>query len=511
MQPNSTLLDQLRKASESPSLLQEKAEALLASWEHPPTTALEWMNLGLATERLVKIYAAGRSNDAELIAQLHPIMNCDWSDIARLPVKPGLEKNVAQRMLQELGLFPKPDKSVSQLLVKGSFPSRKLVETTVQHNLDHAISFDLEMDDRVFDTVLINALNEHEITGLAAVMAARLDVTSHAITFWADGEKSQDTPRDAAKHGNYKRQAASAYHTRVRNDDVRWTLTCVPTKEEAVADGFDYPDYLNFYFEACDQPWEQIKAAQHHLIQAFNKGEELHITNDDGTDIRMSIYGHTFANSVVARNMPGSEIFSGPVCDSVQGTLVAKGNFAIDIDGVTKRMKDITLTFENGRIVRGHAAEGDQGLQEILSLEDGLDADDPKFEGSRHIGEIGIGTNPYIRKHLVNGLLVEKISGSFHLALGGCYGNSYLGEETLMANGNESRIHWDLTTMLRGHGGRMYLDGQLIQKDGEWIDCPAKGLQADALAVLNDGWRALADKDRPAYWRNKLQSAEHSR
>lgn len=285
-------------------------------------------------------------------------------------------------------------------------------------------------------------------------------------------------------------------------------LTYIPTEEEAQIDGIDYPDYLTFFFEAADQPWQHIRTAQAKLIAAFNKGDDLHITNSDGTNIRMKLTGHTFANSVIQRNIPGSEIFSGPVRESVNGTVVANGTFAFDIHGETHVMKNLRLTFENGLVTNAEAEEGQEALTAIISQDDHRAETDPKYQGMRKVGEIGIGTNPHIRQHLANPLLVEKISGSFHIALGSAYGNRYMGEDVFMDNGNRASAHWDITTMLRGKEGRMYLDGHLMQKDGVWQAVPELGITAEDVRVLNEGWRALPNAQQPHYWRNKFISAQ---
>ena len=117
-------------------------------------------------------------------------------------------------------------------------------------------------------------------------------------------------------------------------------------------------------------------------------------------------------------------------------------------------------------------------------------------EGARWTGELGIGTNPHLKKHVANGLLVEKIGGSFHMALGHPYTyTEYGGEPVKVDNGNKSDLHWDLTTMLHGKDGCIYLDGRAVMKDGRWLD--------DKYAVLNDGWNAVDKEKRPAYWQSK--------
>jgi aminopeptidase len=60
-----------------------------------------------------------------------------------------------------------------------------------------------------------------------------------------------------------------------------------------------------------------------------------------------------------------------------------------------------------------------------------------------------------------NVLFDEKISGTVHLALGRSYAST--------GGVNQSLIHWDMVKDLR-NGGRLYLDGELVQENGDWLE-----------------------------------------
>ena len=217
------------------------------------------------------------------------------------------------------------------------------------------------------------------------------------------------------------------------------------------------------YYKMCTQPWEEIGKAQQILIEHFNQASTIRLRNSDGTDLTMSIKGQTFANSLIAKNLPGSEFFSSPIRDSVNGNLVAKGKFMYDYGEL---MEDLEFEFKDGKIINFSAARGQETLNSIVTL------DDDQGEGSRHVGEIGFGTNPALNFHVANGLLVEKIASSFHIALGSCYTyDNYLGTPVKLDNGNFSKggLHWDITTMLLGKNGTIELDGTLVHSNGHWL------------------------------------------
>jgi aminopeptidase len=75
-------------------------------------------------------------------------------------------------------------------------------------------------------------------------------------------------------------------------------------------------------------------------------------------------------------------------------------------------------------------------------------------------------------------LFDEKLAGSLHMALGQC------GREA--PNGNQSAIHWDIVlvqTEAYG-GGEIYFDGELIRKDGRFVDHGLEqALSAEALRM----------------------------
>ena len=113
-------------------------------------------------------------------------------------------------------------------------------------------------------------------------------------------------------------------------------------------------------------------------------------------------------------------------------------------------MKGIRLEFEQGKVVDASAEANEDFLIEMLDLDD----------GSRRLGELGIGCNPRITQHMKNTLFDEKIDGTVHVALGN--GLPEVGGE------NVSQLHWDIVKDLR-EGGRIELDGEVVQESGKWL------------------------------------------
>jgi aminopeptidase len=59
-----------------------------------------------------------------------------------------------------------------------------------------------------------------------------------------------------------------------------------------------------------------------------------------------------------------------------------------------------------------------------------------------------------------NTLFDEKIEGTVHFAVGAGFPR--------IGGTNESSVHWDMVKDLRA-GGEIWCDGELVQRDGEWL------------------------------------------
>ena len=235
---------------------------------------------------------------------------------------------------------------------------------------------------------------------------------------------------------------------------VGWTLFMWPSGQEAEHEGMSHKDYFDFVVKACDQEWGKIWKAQE-LLKLKLDGAKVIKFVADGTDVEVGIEGFTFLNSTVDTNAPGAELYTAPEIGKVNGNIFAKGKRQYQ----GHVMEDITLRIEKGRVVEASARVGDEHLQKIL------DSD----EGSRYFGEVAIGGNPGIMKRLMSIMYSEKMGASFHMALGDAYSDK---NGVKLDNGNRSVVHWDLVISMRPEdgGGQVWVDGELIQEDGIYLD-----------------------------------------
>lgn len=260
---------------------------------------------------------------------------------------------------------------------------------------------------------------------------------------------------------------------RLRVDRRRWTLIYIPTKAEAARDQMGYEEYVDMFLRACDRPWTEVKAAQEVLVKILRLGDQLELYADENnpdknwrTSLRMSIKGMIFANATVDVNFPGSETFASPRRRTIEGQLALPYPVVFG----DKPLPNLILRFEKGKVVE-HSTGGDtQWVEKILNTD----------KGAREVGEVAFGTNPVFDRPMLNRMFVEKVGGSFHIAVGAAYPwTEFAGQQVVIDNGVRSANHEDLTRMMLAKygGGRVVLDGQLIQENGFFLD--------ERLSVLN--------------------------
>jgi len=477
----------LKEAADAHQPLEAAIQQLLLVFDdalQPPLSKqIDFIHRG---QRLLKIAATKAYNKPELLKKVLTSSDPSWSMMRPPEVDRELVEALGKQLFQSSGA-----RAGEKIIIATTEDGRDVAECVIVECLRADVDFELGIKDPERMMLLINGLDKEALQSLSDLNLKKYEGCHREIIISSGTSPEIKAQIDAAQMKLYKAMNQEI-HDRAMSGDLHYTLTRIPNRHDAELDGMDYDQYLELFFQLCDQPWKQIEVAQQHLIDRFDAGRNLHITNADGTDIHLDITEQTFANSVIAKNIPGSEIFSSPLREGVNGTIVAKGKFRYGGSGL---MENIRLQFENGRLESWSAESGQEDLDKIATMDDG------HGEGTRHLGEIGIGTNPHLRKHVINSLLVEKIGGSFHVALGSCYTyDEYLGTPVRLNNGNRSHagVHWDLTTMLRGHEGKMYLDGELVQDNGDWV-----GKEYD---VLNQGWGALSEDLQPQWWREQFRN-----
>ena len=381
-------------------------------------------------------------------------------------------KNTAAAIVEEAAQVKKDQK----VLIWFDSPGIELVKEMYLRCLAIGAEVKFFMRDYEGDAVSLSELDENGVKHMFDQEAKLMNWAENVLIVRnpGDPEAMARAPKDKV---NLYMQRYSEVHKGRSDGTVEWALFLWPTEYEAKKEGITHLEYFKQVMEACNQPWEEIKKVQYKVKEKLDEGKllELHANENDPdptkqTHVIMSINGMTFCNSTVDRNYPGSEVFSAPVLHTVNGQIYAEGDYLED----GYLMKNITLKIKDGRIYEAYAEEGNEGLQAILNRDD----KESGF-GSKYFGEVALGTNPGLTKRFFNPLLNEKVGGSFHMAIGHCYSETeYNGDPVVVNNSNtdaKTSLHWDLTILMHPKenglgGGRVIVDGNVIQQDGKFID-----------------------------------------
>ena len=233
---------------------------------------------------------------------------------------------------------------------------------------------------------------------------------------------------------------------RMFTHELKWVGCQYPTPSLAQEAGLSLQEFEDFLYGACLLDWDAERERMSRYAQHFDDAEEVRLVGA-GTDVRIGVAGRPALVDAGGANMPGGEFFLSPVEDSAEGEIFF-GEFPAVYNG--REVAGIALRFEAGRVVEASATANEEFLLEMLDLDD----------GARRLGELGIGCNPGITRYMKNTLFDEKMDGTAHLALG-----NGLPE---VGGTNVSQLHWDIVKDLR-QGGRIELDGQVVQEDGRWL------------------------------------------
>ena len=284
----------------------------------------------------------------------------------------------------------------------------------------------------------------HEVENIDVSIRTFPDQNPHALTS-VDPEKKQRRLRAMGP-------LFEKFMQRWKDGRLRWVGTAYPTEALAQEAHMSLEEFANFVFEAGklneENPadaWKAVSARQQQVCDRLNRCSTIRYTGLD-TDLTFSCRGRTWMNCDGKVNFPDGEVFTGPVEDSVNGTI--RFTFPGIVQG--QEVEDIFLRFKNGKVEEARAVKGEDLLRKLLQT-------DP---GASYVGEIAIGTNDQIRRFTKNMLFDEKMGGTIHLAVG--RGIPGTGSQ------NVSSLHWDMLKDMR-KGGEIHADGVLIYQNGRFL------------------------------------------
>ncbi|MBK9049642.1 MAG: aminopeptidase [Chloroflexi bacterium] len=235
---------------------------------------------------------------------------------------------------------------------------------------------------------------------------------------------------------------------RFADGSLKWCGTRFPTHASAQEADMSLSEYEDFVYSAgllhLDDPvaaWKAVGEQQQKLVDWLT-GRDKAVLKGENIDLTLSIKGRNFVKACGRENFPDGEIFTSPVETSVNGWV----RFGYPAIYGGREVTNIELWFEDGKIVKETASKGEELLTALLNTDD----------GSRILGEWGIGTNYGINRFTKDMLFDEKMGGTIHLAVGA--GFPECGSQ------NKSGVHWDMLCDMAD--SEITVDGDLFYRNG---------------------------------------------
>jgi leucyl aminopeptidase (aminopeptidase T) len=215
------------------------------------------------------------------------------------------------------------------------------------------------------------------------------------------------------------------------------------------------------YLRSVPIDYEKLREEAKILAEVLEKGKEVHITSEKGTDLWINIDGRKplkddgdFRKPGRGGNLPAGEVFISPAVGKSEGVIVFDGTLGLGGESIIPK-EPVRVYVENGLVTKVEGGEDAKRLEEAIRRAEKMALEMGKEEYARnawHLGELGIGLNP---KAQMSGKLLEdeKIRKTIHIAIGANYDNDA-----------PALNHYDCLVWYPS----VEVDGEIIMKKGEF-------------------------------------------
>jgi aminopeptidase len=297
---------------------------------------------------------------------------------------------------------------------------------------------------------------------------------------------SGEDPVKVARASKANSMAYQPALEKIVNFETNWNIIAFPSPSWAKQVFPDDPEAVaklaDAIFKASrvdnDDPiaaWEKHNAVLRERTEWLN-GQRFHALHYRGPDTDLTIGladGHeweggasTARNGITCNaNIPTEEVFTTPHSRRVNGHVVSSK--PLSYQGTL--IDNISVRFEDGRIVAARASRGEEVLSKVLDTD----------QGSRRLGEVALvpHSSPISKSGLLffNTLFDENAAS--HIALGQCYSKCFVDgtkltqQQIVAQGGNQSLIHidWMIGSEATNIDG-VHADGSRVPvfRKGEW-------------------------------------------
>lgn len=311
----------------------------------------------------------------------------------------------------------------------------------------------------------------------AAFLKGRIRQSDHSLTILAETDCHEFEgidPKKIMDRSVALKPYKDWFSKKENKGRLSWSVAFYPTPAMAKEASMTLKEAWDQVIKACFlkysdpvKKWQRVKQKTDKIKRKLNnlKISEVNIKSEN-TDLNIKIGKDRQWLGGDGCNIPSFEIFTSPDWRGTNGyifinqPLYRQGNI----------IKNIKLTFKEGRVVKSSAESGERVLKELI-----------KVKNSNKIGEFSLTDKRFskIDKFMAETLYDENFGGPFgntHIALGTAYRNTFSGDvkkltdkDSLELGLNDSAIHTDListedrvVTAILENGKKiiLYKDGQ---------------------------------------------------
>ncbi|MBA3347717.1 MAG: aminopeptidase, partial [Actinobacteria bacterium] len=162
------------------------------------------------------------------------------------------------------------------------------------------------------------------------------------------------------------RAHVSAYRDRGRAGEIPSVRCDFPCAAYADRAGLTLAAFEDLFYTACLRDWDEEGRLMAPVRERLDAAREVRIVGD-GTDLRFSLADRPALVDDGHLNVPGGEVFTSPVEDSLEGEIL----FDVPSHSTDGLVTGIRLRFSGGHVVDASAATGEAALARALATDAG--------------------------------------------------------------------------------------------------------------------------------------------
>lgn len=373
-------------------------------------------------------------------------------------------------------------KQEDTILIQSHLPALQLIKTIHKMILERGLNPIIRLTPPVeIERDFYEIANENQLSFVAPGEEILMSAIQGAIFVRAPEKLTHLQDIDAEKQNIVSRSRSylkKIMQKRQLDKTCSWTLGTYPTSARARHANLSLQAYAGKVKAACHldthAPLSKWKDLYTRIVDTKKWLLSLDIrqiyVESKQMDLRLSLGENRKWLGLSGRNIPSFEIFTSPDWRTVDGTYYSDQPAFVNGNSI----KDIRLTFSNGRIVKATSETGEAFLNKRLKTD----------QGASRVGEFSLTDKRFskIDCYMADTLFDENYggpSGNCHIALGSAFDDAYNGYQPLnepiqreSLGLNDSAIHWDIinteskiitATLSSGKKQVIYENGVFIQ------------------------------------------------